>query len=81
MTERDDALEEAALIADFYAAENFRLAQDTILLDPVLRSRGADQSPEALALSEKLRVEGCVHSSMAHSAQYIAAEIRKRVAA
>lgn len=76
---RAAALEEAARIADFYATENFRLAGDTIMTDPVLHSRGRDQSPSALALSQKMRVEGCVHASMAHAAQNIAAAIRKAI--
>ena len=74
---RAEALEEAARIADFYAEENFRLAQDTILIDPVLRNR--DLSPGALAISDRLQSDGHMHASMAHAAQHIAAAIREKI--
>lgn len=76
---RSDAMEEAACIADFYSTENFRLAGDTILTDPVIQTGGRDQSIKALALSGKLQTEGCVHASMAHAAQNIAAAIRNAI--
>ncbi len=75
MEERTSALEEAACIADMYAEENFRLAGDTILTDPVLRNH--DLSAAALAVSERLQTEGHMHASMAHAAQHIAAAIRE----
>lgn len=68
-----DKLEEAAKIADFYAKENFRLATDTILLDPVLRGGSSDK---ALVVSEDLQMWGCIYSSRAHAAQDIAKAIR-----
>jgi len=74
---RDDyqrGLEEGARIADLYAEENFRMASDTILIDPVLRG---DLSAPALVLSEEAQVNGCIHSSMAHAARNIAAAIRE----
>lgn len=76
-TARAEALEEAARIADFYAVENFRLAGDTILTDPVLRDH--DVSASAIALSDDLQTSGCIHASMAHAAQNIAAAIRAAI--
>lgn len=74
MTERNDALEAAAKIADAYAEENQRMAADTIMLDPVLAGRPV--TPEAIRAAKDLMVEGCIHSSMFHAAQNIAAAIR-----
>jgi hypothetical protein len=76
-TARAAALEEAACIADMFATENFLLAQDTILTDPVLRNR--DGSREAMAVSERLQTKGHTHASMAHAAQNIAAAIRRAI--
>lgn len=66
-------MEAAAAIADMYEMENFRLATDSILTDPVLRY---DRSPEAFAISERLQSDGLIHSSVAHAARNIAAAIR-----
>lgn len=71
------AMEVAASIADTYATENFRLAGDTILTDPVLSGR--DFSAQACAISDRLQVDGCIHSAMAHAAQNIAKAIRSAI--
>ena len=72
---RSDAIEEAARVADAYADENQRMAADTILIDPVLS--GGPITTEAASRSKNLMVDGCIHSSMYHAAQNIAAAIRK----
>lgn len=72
--EYERGLKDAAAIADAFAVENFRLASDSILTDPVLSRY--DVSPEGLALSEQCRTAGTIHSSMAHAAQNIAVFIR-----
>lgn len=72
--DRNDALEEAARIADAFEEENFAMAGDTILLDPVIA--GGERSASAVRKSESLMIDGCVHSSMAHAARNIAAAIR-----
>lgn len=68
-------MEAAARIADAYAAENFQMANDTILTDPVLSGR--DRSESGFAVSERLRIDGCIHSSMAHAAHNISMAIRE----
>lgn len=73
-TEFQRGLEAAAAIADLYETENFRLASDTILTDPVLKH---DLSPEAFIISEGLQLEGHMHASMAHAARNIAVAIRE----
>ena len=68
-------LEAAAAVADLYASENFRMASDTVLLDPVLRG---NSSSAALARSDALQDAGQRHAELAHLAQHIAAAIRAR---
>lgn len=53
----------------FYEAENFRLASDTIRIDPILCG---ERSPVAVDLSDDLQVQGCIHAAMAHAARNIA---------
>lgn len=72
---RREAIEECARLADLFADENFRMATDTILRDPVLRG---DRSAAAVMISEEEQMAGCIHSSMAHAAQNIAAAIRRK---
>ena len=72
---RTDALEEAAKLADMFAEECFAMAQDTILLDPVLS--GKSLAEEAIKRSYGLQTEGLIYSSRAHAAQNIAAAIRE----
>ena len=68
-------LDAAAAVADLYASENFRMASDTVLLDPVLRGNA---SSAALARSDALQDAGQRHAELAHLAQQIAAAIRAR---
>lgn len=70
----NDAVEAAARIADAYANENQAMAADTILLDPLLA--GGALTAESASRSKDLMIEGCIHSSMFHAAQNIAAAIR-----
>lgn len=72
--ERDSAYERAALVADAYADANIELAGDSVLTDPLLR--GEPLTAENVKASEARMVDGCVHSSMFHAAQNIAAAIR-----
>lgn len=65
---------DAARIADLYATENFRLAQDTILTDPFLNGR--DVSAAALEVSARLQEDGCIYTAMARAAENIARAIR-----
>lgn len=69
------AIEAAAKICDEYADVNIEAAGDSVLHDPCLSGKGF--SPENVAISEKLMIEGCIHSSMFHAAQNIAETIRK----
>lgn len=61
-------------IARFYEVENFRLAGDTILADPLLNGR----DHTAVDLSDDLQVSGCIHAAMAHAAANIAQAIEAR---
>ena len=74
MIDRGAILEEAARVADAYAEENRLMAQDTILLDPILS--GGPLTAENIAATKDMAVTGCIHSSMYHAAQNIAAAIR-----
>ena len=74
MTERNEALEEAAKIADMFEEENFLLAHSTILVDPVLH--GGPMTQANIKRSEDLMLDGCISSSRAHAARDIAAAIR-----
>lgn len=71
---RREAFEEAAKLCDFYGEERLTLAGDTVLLDPCLGGKGF--TPENIAVSERLSVEGCVHSASYHAASQLAAHIR-----
>ncbi|MBB6262112.1 hypothetical protein FHS77_002680 [Paenochrobactrum gallinarii] len=72
--------ERCAKIADEFAAENFRMATDTIMVDPVLSKQRKGLShlitSEDYKISEDEMNKGIIHSSMAHAAQNIAAAIR-----
>ena len=72
-----DGLEDAAKIADMWAEENFRLAGDTILHDPVLSGR--DRSQSGFIASQDFQRDGFGHASRAHTAQDIATAIRERL--
>ncbi len=75
--ERREEREAAAAICDAWEAENFRLATDTILLDPLLNG---DASCAAANKSAALQLEGAGHAYAAHAAKHIAAAIRARAA-
>lgn len=68
--------EECAKLADSYAEENLRMAQDTIILDPCLS--GGPFTPGNIEKSKKQMINGCIHSSMYHAADNIAVAIRTR---
>lgn len=67
-------LEEAAKVADAFADENIRMAQDTIVIDPILN--GAAPTEDNIKLFKRNQIDGCVYSSMYHAAQNVAAAIR-----
>ncbi|NTZ90444.1 hypothetical protein FCH38_07060 [Agrobacterium tumefaciens] len=71
-------LKQAAEIADAFAEENFSMAHDTIMLDPVIGRRGETVTAADFEKSESLMIDGCVHSSMAHASQNIAEAIRTK---
>ena len=80
-----DGLRRAAEIADLYADENMRMADDTVKLDPILnRQRRAEiknayQLEAAAAMSQQLEIDGCIYSSRSHAAQDIAEAIRAEI--
>ena len=69
------AREAFALLAEVYSEENFRLASDAVLTDPVLKR---DFSPHAFEVSQTLMIQGAAHSSAGHTAQHIADAIRAK---
>jgi len=71
---RRAALEEAAQLCDAYADVNIEAATDSVLHDPCLHGQGFTR--ENIARSEKLMIDGCVHSSMFHAARNIAEALR-----
>ena len=71
--------EACAQIADAYADENITMAGDSVLHDPVLS--GEPLTGANVAKSKDLMIEGCIHSSMFHASQNIAAAIRSRTKA
>lgn len=74
--------EACAQVADMFADENIRMAQDSIFNDPLLRrARRGETAPMVAAdwaLVDKCTDDGTIHSSMFHAAQNIAAAIRAR---
>lgn len=70
------AREEFAALAGMYATENFRLATDTVLTDPVLTGR--DRSPAGFAQARALQIQGAAFSGAAHCAEDIASAIRAK---
>ena len=71
--------EACAQIADAYADENITMAGDAVLHDPVLS--GEPLTGANVAKSKDRMIEGCIHSSMFHASQNIAAAIRSRTKA
>lgn len=70
----DAGRDAAAQFADLYAEENIVMAGDTILADPVLRG---DATTEAdFEKSDRLQIEGCVHSAQHHAGKQLATAIR-----
>lgn len=81
-----EAVAECLRICDMFADENIRMADDTIMMDPLLsrvrdNRRGLAVAPMTdgeWALCEKLQIDGCVHSAMYHAAKNIGDAIRER---
>lgn len=86
MTDANEAIAECLRICDMFADENLRMAEDTVMMDPLLsrlrnRRRGDAVEPldaTDIALCERLEIEGCIHSSMHHAAKNIGDAIRER---
>lgn len=76
----------AAEIAELFADENMRMADDTIRLDPILnREKRAlitspDQFTQAAKVSEDLEYDGFMYASRSHAAKDIAEAIREEIA-
>jgi hypothetical protein len=69
--------ERCAQVADAYADENISMAGDSVLFDPVLKSRpGETLTRTDFEKSKNLILDGAIHSAMFHAAQNIAAAIR-----
>jgi len=72
-------LEDAAKEAEFYGDENFRLANDTIKIDPILNMRSTPETIDAdTRLAEILAVDGHGYASAGHAGHNIATNIRAR---
>lgn len=74
-------MEEAARVADAYAEENFAMATDSIMLDPILAKGRAKilkygTTEDDARLSAECEINGTIHSSMGHAARHIAEAIR-----
>lgn len=80
-----EGLHRAAEIADLYSDENMRMADDTILADPLLNwqrraeIKNIDQLQDAAAMSRRLEIDGTIYSSRAHAAADIAKAIRAEI--
>lgn len=74
MSDRDDALEEAAAFCEFYANERLTLAGDSVLHDPVLAGRPITAA--SLQRSKEATIDGCINSAAYHAATQIAAHLR-----
>lgn len=72
-------LEDAAKEAEFYAHENFSMADDTVKSDPIL-SRSGPYNPTVaeFKMSEQLGLLGAGHASAGHAGMNIAVNIRER---
>lgn len=82
----EEAISECLRICDMFADENIRMAQDTIMADPLL-SASRDRrngipvptlTASDLALCDQLQIDGCVYSAMHHAAKNIGDAIRER---
>lgn len=73
-----DGLLQAFEIADMYADENMRMADDTVHADPILnrqlrqRLKSCAEVDAAALVSERLAFDGLMHSSRSHAARDIA---------
>lgn len=75
MSDRRDALLEAAAYAEFYAEERMRFCGDMIILDPVLSGKGV--TPENVARSQDMQINATINSAAYHAARDIAEHLRK----
>lgn len=80
-----DGLQRAFEIADMYADENMRMADDTIHADPILnhnlrrRLKSRAEVEAAALVSERLTLDGLTHSSRSHAARDIADAILAQI--
>lgn len=74
MSARNDALEEAAAFAEFYAEERMRLCQDAILHDPILR--GGRFTEANVKASRSHQIDSTINSASYHAAMQIAEHLR-----
>lgn len=85
-TEFQRGMRRAAQIAELYADENIRMADDTVLLDPILnRAKRAEirnqaMLAEAMLVSENLARDGFAHAERYHAGTDIAEMIRQEAA-
>lgn len=80
-----DGLHRAFEIADMYADENRRMAQDTLHADPILnrelrnRLKSRAEVEAAALVSDRLTLDGLAHSSRSHAARDIADAILQQI--
>lgn len=74
MSTRNDALEEAAKFAEFYAEERMRLVGDSIMHDPLLS--GGRWTGANIAASKEAQIDGTINSAAYHAAMQIAEHLR-----
>lgn len=71
-------IELAAQQCEFYAIENFRLADDTVQHDPIMNGSTTKETVQEDSLkSEHLLLEGHGYCSRGHGARDLAENIRK----
>jgi hypothetical protein len=82
-TEFQRGMRRAAQIAELYADENMRMADDTVALDPILnRAKRAQIRNQAMLdpatmVSENLAMDGFAHAERYHAGTDIAGMIRQ----
>jgi len=80
-----DGLLRAAEIADLYADECMRMADDTITMDPIINRdlrrniKTESQLEEAWKFSQRLISEGSYYAARSHAAADIAEAIRREI--
>ena len=72
---RKATLLEAADYAEFYANERMRLANDSILHDPILS--GEIFTPANMAKSRECQLDGTINSAAYHAGMQIAEHLRE----